>query len=248
MVTTAVSPEPVPAPVSSIGRIFGVLFNPKPTFQSIARKPTWVVPLLVLTVISFAMDAALAKRVDWAGFVHTQLEKSGRWDRIPEDQKQQTLERAGVGQKYSMYVRGVIGDSLLALIVAAVYLAGFNLIAGADLKFGTVFSIVVYTLVPMGIKELLATLVIFLKETGTVDPLNVLASNVGAFLPSGSPTWLLTLGIALDIFAFWGMALAIVGFSAANPKKIKVGTAAGIVIGTFLLFLALGVGLAAAFS
>ena len=243
--TIPVPAQQAPAPVSSVGRVFGVLFEPKTTFTSIAQRPTWVVPLLILTVISLALDVSLARRVDWPGFVQTQLEKTHRLDSIPENQRAQTLERGAKGQQISMYVRGVLGDSILAVIVAAVYLAGFNLLAGAEFKFVTTFSIVVFTMIPMGIKELLGILVVFLKQPGTADPINVLASNLGAFLPAGSPTWLMALGISMDVFGFWTMILAIIAFSAANPKKIKIGTSAAIVIGTFLLFLTLGVGIAA---
>lgn len=245
MATPTVPAQPAPAPVSSVGRLFGVFFEPKSTFESIAQRPTWVLALLVLTVISFGLDATLARRVDWPGFVQAQLEKTHRLDSMPENQRAQALDRGAKGQQISMYVRGVLGDSFLAVIVAAVYLAGFKLLAGVEMRFVTAFSIVVFSMIPMAIKELLAILVVFLKQPGTVDPLNVLASNVGALLPAGSPMWLLTLGISLDIFGFWTMALAIVGFHAANPKKIKLGTAAGIVIGTYLLFLTLGVGIAA---
>ena len=37
---------------NSFGRIIGVLFSPKPTFESIVRRPTWVVPV-VLGCVSF---------------------------------------------------------------------------------------------------------------------------------------------------------------------------------------------------
>ena len=36
----------VPEHGNSFARIFGVLFSPKATFQSIVRQPTWVVPII----------------------------------------------------------------------------------------------------------------------------------------------------------------------------------------------------------
>jgi Yip1 domain len=247
MVTTATpAPEaPVPDSSNSFSRIFGVIFSPKATFASIAARPTWIVPLLLLTVISFGMDVLLAKKVDWPGFMRTQLEKSNRLDRIPTDQREQTIQQGALGQKYSFYLRGVIGDTCLALLVAAIYLGIFNAVLGASLKFKTALSVVLYGMVPMGIKELLATAVIALKDYGTVDPINVLASNLGAFLPADSPNWLLVIGILFDVFAFWGMALTIIGFSTADPKKIKTSTAATVVVGLFVFFGGLIVGITA---
>ena len=37
------APE-APEKVNSFGRIVGVIFSPKETFESIARRPTWLVP------------------------------------------------------------------------------------------------------------------------------------------------------------------------------------------------------------
>ena len=37
----------VPERGNSFARIFGVLFSPKATFQSIVRRPTWLVPIML---------------------------------------------------------------------------------------------------------------------------------------------------------------------------------------------------------
>ena len=244
-----VTPSPEAAPsVSSVGRIFGAIFNPKPTFESVAQRPTWVLPLVLLTLISLAMDIVLVNKVDWRSFAQELLEKSGRTNTIPPDKLDQAITQTATGQKYSYCIRGVLGDTTLAALLAGLYLAAFNLTAGAGLKFKTAFSIVVYTLVPLGIKEILGIIILLLKDPSTINPLNIVASNVGAFVGTDAPTWLLSLGISIDIFTYWGMALAVIGFCAANPKKIKMGTAIGVVVGLYLFFVIVGVGLAAAFA
>ncbi|MGO9603221.1 MAG: YIP1 family protein [Candidatus Binataceae bacterium] len=233
---------------NSLGRIFGVLFDPKGTFQSIVRRPTWLAPILVLTVISLGMNSMLAIRVDWRAYLENQLERTGRLDRIPKEQRQQTLTAAAIAQKYTMYFRGATGDIVLALFASAIYLGLFNLLVGAELKFKTVLSIVSYTMMPTALKEILGIVILFFKVPGTVNPINFIASSVGAFLSNDSPTWLLTLGVTIDVFAYWTMILAVIGLHAANPKKIKIGTAAAVVIGLYLFFVALAVGLTAVFT
>src|SRR5271154_5456856 len=214
-----VTPSPEAAPsVSSIGRIFGAIFSPKPTFESIAQRPTWILPLILLTFISLAMDIVLVNKVDWRTFAQEMLEKSGKTNNIPPEKLDQVIAQTATGQKYSYYIRGLVGDVTLAVILAALYLAAFNLAAGAGLKFKTAFSIVVYTLVPLGIKEILGIVILLLKDPSTINPLNIVASNVGAFVGTDAPTWLLSLGILIGIFTCWGMALAAIGFCAANPK------------------------------
>jgi hypothetical protein len=243
--TTPAVQAPEPEPVSSIGRIFGALFSPKATFESIARRPTWLAPIIVLTLISFGMNAMLAARVDWKAYIQTQLEKTGRTDQIPNEQ---ALNRVVTVQKYIRYTRGIVGDTCAALFSAAIYLGIFNLLVGANLKFKSVFSVISFTMMPTALKEILGISILFLKDPATINPDNFIASGLGAFLGGNPPNWLLVLGVSVDLFTYWSMILAVIGFCALNPKKIKTGTAIGAVVGVYVFFVLLAVGLTAAFS
>ena len=104
---------PIPAPeaqalISPVGRIFGVLFSPKSTFEDIARKPSWVGPLVLLTLIGVSMNVLLAKKADWRSFSEEQLMNSPRGQQIPADQKDLAIERGANGNQYFCYVRGVM--------------------------------------------------------------------------------------------------------------------------------------------
>ena len=60
MATTSVPTVPAPqtqAAISPVGRIVGVFFSPKATFEDIVRKPSWVLPVLLLTIFSVAVKA-----------------------------------------------------------------------------------------------------------------------------------------------------------------------------------------------
>jgi hypothetical protein len=241
------SPEPTKS-VSSLGRILGVIFSPKPTFESIVRYPTWLAPLIALTLFSFIVSSVLAKRADWKQIVREQLEQSGKLDKIPADKREDTISGGAIVGKNITYVAGLIAPSFLILITSAIYLAAFNLIFGAQLGFKTTLSIVSYASIPSALRAILGTVILLLKDPATINPNNFVASNVAAFLSSDSPKWLLTLGSFLDIFAFWSLVLTAIGFSVVNPKKIKSGSAIGVVIGVYLAFLFLFVGLAAAFA
>jgi Yip1 domain len=240
-----VTPSPESAPsVSSVGRIFGVIFSPKPTFESIVKRPDWLAPLIVLTLLGFVMSSVLAQRADWREIVRTQLEQSGRLDKIPQDKREDTLDKGAVFAKYVTYAAGLVGTTLAFLISAGIYLGAFNLIFGVGLNFKTAFSVVSYASVPGGLRSILGIFILFLKDPSTINPNNFVASNVAAFLSTDSPKWLMTLGAFLDVFAFWSLILTAIGFSAANPKKIKLGTALGVVIGVYVIIMLLFVGLA----
>ena len=48
---------------SSFGRLIGVLVSPGKTFRSIAERPAWLVPFLVLMVLSLVAKSMLAWQV-----------------------------------------------------------------------------------------------------------------------------------------------------------------------------------------
>lgn len=251
MVTTAVSPEPAPAPISSIGRVFGVFFTPRQTFADIARRPNWLVPLLLMTAISLALSFAINARVDWSRITEERIEESrfasSRIDQLPPDQRQQVIDRQASGAKVTRYVRGAIGTACLAIILAAVYLAVFNLVGGAGASFRLSFSLVNYAMLPIALKELLEIPILFLKDPATIDPDNFLASNPAAIL-SGIPAWEKVLLGSLDLFSLWSALLVAVAFSAANPKKVSFGKALALVALVYLGLTVLFTGLIAPFS
>lgn len=252
MVTTAVSPEPAPAPVSSIGRVFGALFNPKPTFESIAQRPTWVLPVFLVLLVSVAIIAIIGQRVGWRDVVAKQIENSPRaqkqMEQMPADQKQNVINQQAKFAPIFGYAAVVIGTVLGEIVVAALLMGVFNLMTGSKIGFSTSLGIVAYSWMPYLVGGLLAILMLFIKDPSAIDIEHIVASNPGAFLASDSPKWLLSLLTSLDIFTFWAIALQSLGFSATNPKKLSFGKAFGAIFAVWFVYVLIKVGLAAAFS
>jgi hypothetical protein len=251
MATPAIPPEPT-APVGSVGRIPGVIFSPKPTFESIAERPTWILPLILLCVVSVTVVFVFGQRVGWRGFMERQNQTNARLQKQMEsmtpDQRDKMLETQTKYAAVFGYVGVVLGTFLGALLVAAVLLAAFNLIAGGKIGFTTSLGIVAHSWVPGIIAGLLGILIIFLKDPSTVDIQHLLATNAGAFLSDDAPKWQESLLSSLDLFVFWYLILMSIGYSATNPKKISFGKAFGTVVGVWLLYVIVKVGFTAAFS
>jgi hypothetical protein len=240
MVTTT----PMPAPeaqsqpaISPFGRVVGVFFSPKPTFQDIARRPAWVAPIIVLLLISIGLSVTLVRRADWVEVSKDQIAKSKfasrQIDSLTDDQKAQEYEKAAARGKIIRYVRGFIGWPLLLLVSSALYLGVFKLIGGARTNFATAFAVTTFAHLPMGLRELIAIPVLFFKDPGSIDPENYLASNPAAIFGSDLATWQLVPLGSLDVFGLWALILMAVGFSATDPKKLPLGKSLGIVAGVF---------------
>ena len=242
MVTTSsLTPEAQEPPRLSAGsRIFGVFFNPKPTFADIARQPSWVVPLIVLCLIWTGLNVTLVKRADWVEVSKEQISKnkfvSSRIDQLTEEQKEQVYRQGATRAKFVRYARAVIGWPLLLLISSLIYLGAYRLFGGARTNFLTAFSISVFAHLPLGLRELIAIPVNLFKDPSAIDPENFLVSNPAAFLGPDAPIWQTALLAPMDVFGIWAVILVAVGFSSADPKKLPLGKSLGITFGIWLFF------------
>jgi hypothetical protein len=221
MSTTPISAPEGQAEIGAVSRMAGALVNSKRTFADIARRPTWLAPFLVLSLLSVIVGGLLGQKTDWRSFFERQMSQNSRFDQMPQSQKDQILESQVKYAPKISFVFGLIGVASVILMVALVYWGAFNLFTGAGLGFKASFGIASHAFLPSIIGSLLAIVILLIKPRGDVDPEHFLASSVAAFLPDGSPHWLESLGQSLELFWIWTLALVAIGFSAANPKKIK---------------------------
>ncbi|MGH9717427.1 MAG: YIP1 family protein [Candidatus Acidiferrales bacterium] len=233
---------------SSIGRVFGALFSPGRTFRSIARRPTWLVPVLLITILELGVVATFSHRVGFRSLLEKQFQNNSRVQQMTAAQQQQTMQTSLKYASVVAYAEMIVGPVLVVLIAAAIYLATFNLLGGTQLKFSTSLGIVSYASTPIIISSLLGLVILFLKDPSTVDLQNLVASNPGVFLSSDSPQWLLALLRSFDVFSFWVMALLAIGYSAAAPKKLSFGKAFFYIFAVWFLVILIRVGATAAFS
>lgn len=248
--TTAVSPvAPEPQPqMSAIGRVFGVLFSPQKTFEDIVRKPGWVVPIALLTLLSIAVSFGLNQRVNWRDFIGQQIDKSPQASQLSAEQKEQRIEAGAKFAPISTYVFGVLGPILVALIVALVMWGAYSLLGGINTTFGTAMAIASHAFMTGLVSSPLFLLIIYLKAPGTIDMENPIATNLAAFLPDDSAKWLVALCKSFDVFTIWTLILLAIGFAVVNPKKLKGGKSYMIAFGVWAVFVVCRVGFAFIFS
>src|SRR5580692_3951385 len=108
MATTPVPAPEAQAAISPIGRVFGVLFSPGKTFEDIVRKPSWLVPIVISTLLSIIAVFALNQRMNWREYVVQQMEKNPRTANLSAEQKQQQSEMGAKITVAIVYVAGVI--------------------------------------------------------------------------------------------------------------------------------------------
>jgi len=233
---------------NSFGRIFGALFSPKETFQSIARKPTWLVPVLLLCLVELCVVAVYGHRAGWRGMIEKQLSNNSRFQELPAAQKERQIEIAAKVTPYIAYVEVVVGPFIAVLLFAGIFWLIFNMMLGAKFGFKTSMGVVAYGLTPALIGTLLGIFILFVKDPSTLDLQHLVASNAGAYLPDNSPKWLAAGLRSVDLFLFWEMILMAIGYSAAAPKKISFAKAFASIFALWLFVVVIVVGFTAALS
>lgn len=245
--TAAAGAEPQQE-ISDFGRVVGVLTSPGKTFADIARKPKWVTPILMSTILGLAFAFTMNQRINWRTFIAQEIEKSPRAANMSADQKAQAANMQANGAKYFTYGIGGCGAILGALIMGGIYLLIFNVMAGAGTNFKTAMSIVAHAFMTGLISAPMTMLVMMLRDYGDVDPNNMVATSLNTFLPDDAPRWLQSVGNSVELFWMWTMVLLAIGFSATNKKRISTAKALTFIGGVWLLWVFVKASLAALFS
>jgi hypothetical protein len=247
---TSSAPTPDPAPLSEGARIVNVFIAPSKTFTDLRRNANWWAPWLILSVASLLFFVVVGQKIGFRKVVDNQIQASPkaseRMEKLPADQRERALDQQAKGTQYFTYAYPAI-ILVFNLVIGAVLFATFTFGAGAEVKFKTVFAIMMYASLPGLIKLLLAILsVVAGMSPDSFSLQNPVATNPGYFMnPADSPV-LFSLASSVDLFLIWTLVLTAIGFTSVS--KVKAGTSYGIVFGWWVVITLAGAGIAAAFS
>jgi hypothetical protein len=197
-----------------LSRIIGIFTSPKETFASIDRKPTWLVPFIIMIVVTMVMqllimNIGLQDRV-------AQMEAIGK----PQEQIDATQNFMQGGLKYISLVVAPIGILVVWSVIAGIFLFAGNTIMGGKSTFKKMLSLVSWSSLIGILSVAIQTFLIISKGTR----LGV-TTSLAAFLPS--PTWdappsiFYRLLSKLDIFTIWGLVLWAIGISVMYRFTMK---------------------------
>ncbi len=218
--------EPQPEGMSEFSRLTGVLFEPKKTFEDVAQRPTFWIPLILLTLIAVAATYLIASRIGWETIVRQQSQQSAsaqqRMEQMPPEQRQRVEEMQTKIAPFAGYGFAILGRPIGFLIAGAILLGIVRGIMSAPIRFKQIWSILWYASVPAIIQTALMCVVMFLKRPEEFNLQNPLAFNPAAFMdPMTSSKFLYAVAKSLDVFTIWTLLLVAVGLAAAGGKKMS---------------------------
>lgn len=216
------------------GRIVGIFSSPKETFESIDRKPTWLVPFIIVTLFAIlsqliVLDIGIADRMEIMR---------------AQEMSAQQLEAAEAQMAGPMRYIGPIVSPIFILLIWAIFagilLFGGNTVMGGESKFKKMFSMVAWTSLIGVVGGALKTLLILSKGTsvGVVTSLAIL-------LPTPAPGQTTTLWRLLerfDVFSIWNLVLWVIGISVIYKFSIKKSATFIIILWAIYIILAVILG------
>ena len=210
--------------MGEFSRITGVFFDPKKTFEDIAKRPTWIVPVVLIMIFALAVSMTMGQRIGWERIVRHGMEASSRAQQMTPEQREQGVAM-GVKIASIMGYVGIIFVPVIYVIMAGVLLGVASGIFSAGVRFKQVFAVVCYASLTGVIQSILTIVVICLKNPDEFNSQNPLAFNPAAFMDPDKNKFLYSLATSLDLFSFWTILLMAVGLKAAAGKKLSFGGA-----------------------
>jgi hypothetical protein len=219
--------------LSETARLIDTFVAPSKTFTDILRSSSWWLPFLVSVLISFAFFYAVEQKVGWPQVVNNVLKQTPkqqeRFADMEATQASQAKHQMAAGYRYFAW-----GSPVLALLIAAlcasVLLATLNFGFGGEATFGRMFAVWMYGTLPLSLKAVLATIILF----AGMDPegfnlQNPAGTNLGYYLPTDMNKGIITLATSVDILTIWSVILLVIGCSIV--AKVSRTSAAISVVG-----------------
>ena len=232
------------AEVSAVGRIPGVFFSPGRTFESIGRRPTWLIPLLLWMAVSLAFTAVLLPKIDYERMIRARLERGGQ--PVPEERVQSIVAQQKKFAPVLYNAIAVVSPAIVSLVVGLVFWGSFKAF-GWDMSFRQSFGVTTHAFLPSVLGSLLFLPVLMRQET--VDPQtmqDLFLSNLGFLVDRHTSPAVHSILQSIDLFSIWNVVLFVIGYAAA--AKVSRKKAASVVVTLWAIYVLGKAGFAALFA
>src|SRR5208282_1718618 len=196
-----------PASLSEGQRLINTFFAPSKTFTDLRKNASWWAPFLIIVIVSVMFIYVVDQKVTFPKVVENLIElqpkQADRVDRLPADERQQVMQRQITVTKMISYAIPIIALGIYA-VFAGVLFATLKFVASADLKYKTLFALVVYTRLPLLLTTLLAILSLLAGVSGDAFITdNPEYTNPGYLIRPDDSAVLRGLLTPLDLYSSW---------------------------------------------
>jgi hypothetical protein len=229
--SSPVSPEPAGPGLSQAQRLINIFIAPRKTFEDLKRSPSWWVPWAVTGVFILIFGVVAVQKIDMARFLQQQIDKSPsaqrRMEQLTPEQRERGMAIQATFTKGVFYIYPIF-TLVGGLVIAAVLMAVFNFMLGAEVPFQRAMAVVFYSFVPLIISTVLLTVSLLASsDPNTIDLTNPMPTNPGFFMDPEGNKFIYAIASSLDIFSIWVVTLLGLGFATSSSNR-KPSTSTGI--------------------
>jgi hypothetical protein len=223
--------EPTGPALSEPQRLINVFIAPSKTFEDLRRKASWWVPWLISALFALGFGIVAVQKIDMTRFVQQQIEKSPsaqkRLEQATPAQREQGIALQATITKATFYVLPLF-TLIGGLLIAAVLMAIFNFLLGAEVPFSRAMAVTFYSFLPGILKSILLCVSLFaIADPNTIDLTNPMPTNPAFFMDPLGNKFLYTFLSYVDLFPIWYVVLMGMGFALASSNR-KVSVSSGI--------------------
>ena len=159
----------------------GIFLEPGATFQKIRQRPVWLIPSLVLVLISLGASYLMVEGIGYDNLVRQQIEQSPLTAAMTREEKDAAIERAleSSAGRYMAFIGPVLFPVVLVLLSGLLLLILMAL--GHSPGFSQLFSVVVHSFLAYSVVTYaLSMAVLYLaQDPASLDPQNLIQSHLG---------------------------------------------------------------------
>jgi Yip1 domain len=245
-----------PPPMSTVGRLTGIFFEPTSVFRNLRAHPRWLAAILIIGCLNAAYLAAFYQRLTPERIVDFTFEKlKDSPIKPPEDRmalaRQQALDAAKLPlARAGNAVKTIVGVFFGVAFFAALYLLGV-LAFGGRMHFWQAYAVAAYAAFPvLVIQKVISFIILFVKSPDDIHPLigqeTLVTDNLGILFKAAEHPVLYVTASAIGILSFYKLWLTAKGLSEGG-YKVSSSAGWGVAITLWVLGLFLGIAAAAIF-
>jgi hypothetical protein len=245
-----------PPPMSTVGTLTGIFFEPTNVFRNLRAHPRWLAAILIMGCLNAAYVAAFYQRLTPERIVNFTMDKLAESPIKPppeamEKSRQQQLDAAKLPlARAGNAVKAIVGVFFGVAFFAALYLVGV-LAFGGRMHFWQAYAVAAYVALPwLVIQKVISFIILFLKSPDDIHPLigqeTLVTDNLGILFKSAEHPVLFVAASAIGILSFYRLWLAAKGLHEGG-YKVSSSAGWGVAITLWVLGLLFGMGIAAIF-
>jgi hypothetical protein len=245
------SPAEVTPGLSQGQRLTCTFSAPSKTFNDIKQgHRSWWLPFIIYVVLGFAFYGVVNAKVGMRQVSENQIKLSPKAEDqmaqlTPEQREQRMKISAAITQ--GVFLASPVFVLAMGAIISLVMLGTINFAFGGKAKFGDMYAVWMYAMLPSCIKTLLGIVVLFANTAPeSFNIKNFAPTNLGAFLPTDINPGLYSLASSIDFVTIWTLVLVGIGTAVVAGVKRSSGYIAA--FGWWAIVVLVGAGFAAAFS